>query len=409
MGIHNYERRYNNAIKRFKKANITSRNRNFIFRMCDDFIIDGLSQARLLKYIDVMLSYAKTINVDFDKLTKDDLKLYVSELQKSNYSTWTKHTNKIIIRKFFKWLYQCEGKEYPEIVKFITIRMKRSDMNLPSEGDLLTEKEVKKIIDTAEHPRNKAIISCLWEAGARISEIGNLKIKNVCFDKFGVVISVKGKTGSRKIRLISSTQYLLAWISIHPLKEDLNSPLWVVIGGPMKDRNNIKKINYGGLSRIIKLTSKNAGIKKRCNPHTFRHSRATFMANHLTEFQMNQYFGWIQGSNMPSTYVHMSGKSVDDAIYAMNGMKEVERQETVAKPSFCPRCEAVNANDNKFCYKCGASLNLKSMMEIEQRQKDYFNQRKKKDQLMDLFLEDHRVQALLAEKMLEFRNQGIGF
>ncbi|MBT7507545.1 site-specific integrase, partial [archaeon] len=141
MGIHNHERRYSNAMKRIEKASITPKNKNLILKMCDDFIIDGLSSARILKYIDVLLSYAKTINVDFDKLTKEDLKLYVSELQKSNYSAWTKYTNKIIIRKFFKWLYQCEGKEYPEIVRWITSRMKRSDMKLPSEGDLLTEKD----------------------------------------------------------------------------------------------------------------------------------------------------------------------------------------------------------------------------------------------------------------------------
>jgi hypothetical protein len=45
------------------------------------------------------------------------------------------------------------------------------------------------------------------------------------------------------------------------------------------------------------------------------------MANPLTEFQMNHYFGWTQGSNMPSTYVHLSGKDLDGAILKMNGQK----------------------------------------------------------------------------------------
>ena len=56
------------------------------------------------------------------------------------------------------------------------------------------------------------------------------------------------------------------------------------------------------------------------------------MANHLTEFQMNQYFGWIQGSDMPSTYVHMSGKNVDEALLRMNGVAvEVNKNKTPSK------------------------------------------------------------------------------
>jgi integrase/recombinase XerD len=50
------------------------------------------------------------------------------------------------------------------------------------------------------------------------------------------------------------------------------------------------------------------------------------MANHLTEAQMNAYFGWIEGSGMPSIYVHYRG-DIDDAILRADGIvqKETER------------------------------------------------------------------------------------
>jgi len=35
---------------------------------------------------------------------------------------------------------------------------------------------------------------------------------------------------------------------------------------------------------------------------------------------MNDYFGWVQGSGMPSVYVHLSGRNVDDAILKANGI-----------------------------------------------------------------------------------------
>jgi integrase/recombinase XerD len=35
---------------------------------------------------------------------------------------------------------------------------------------------------------------------------------------------------------------------------------------------------------------------------------------------MDAYFGWIQGSDMPSIYVHLSGRDIDDAILKANGI-----------------------------------------------------------------------------------------
>lgn len=76
----------------------------------------------------------------------------------------------------------------------------------------------------------------------------------------------------------------------------------------------------------LQRIAKKAGISKQIHPHLFRHSRATYMANYLTEAQMNVYFGWAQGSDMPGVYVHLSGRDVDDAILKANGVIEKEEQ-----------------------------------------------------------------------------------
>jgi integrase/recombinase XerD len=46
------------------------------------------------------------------------------------------------------------------------------------------------------------------------------------------------------------------------------------------------------------------------------------MANYLAEAQMNAYFDWIQGSDMPGIYVHLSGRDIDDAVLKANGIIE---------------------------------------------------------------------------------------
>ncbi len=72
-----------------------------------------------------------------------------------------------------------EGTEnYPERVAWISIRISRSEMPLPSEGDLLTEEDIQKLLHAADHPRDKAFVSMLWESGCRVGEVGNLKLKH---------------------------------------------------------------------------------------------------------------------------------------------------------------------------------------------------------------------------------------
>ena len=44
----------------------------------------------------------------------------------------------------------------------------------------------------------------LSETGARIGEIGSMKIKHVSFEQYGARLTVKGKTGMRKILLFNS-------------------------------------------------------------------------------------------------------------------------------------------------------------------------------------------------------------
>jgi len=159
---------------------------------------------------------------------------------------------------------------------------------------------------------------------------------------------------------------------------------------------------YGTISSLLKRLFKKAGIKKKSNPHLFRHSRATLMANHLTEFQMNQYFGWIQGSDMPSTYIHMSGKEVDNAILEMNGVKSrEEKKESVLRPVKCPRCDTINSYNSKYCNKCSGILDLKLAMEIEENRTKEESMRSNSDDVMNLLMKDKDVQKLLLEKITQ--------
>jgi len=201
MCIHNYEKKYLSALKGIKKSELSERNKQLILEMNDFLILDNVTKTRILKYLEILKKMGLKLGKDLDQATAEDLKKIISEVQQSDYSCWTKRNWKVIIRRFYKWQTGTQGKDFPPIVDWISLRMSRSEMKLPSEGDLLTEKDVMKLISCADHPRDKAFISVLWESGARIGEIGSLKLKNVVFDEYGKAEAVKRELDDMGIKL----------------------------------------------------------------------------------------------------------------------------------------------------------------------------------------------------------------
>ena len=120
---------------------------------------------------------------------------------------------------------------------------------LPEE--ILTKEDIKKMIDAARTPRDRAIISVLYESGCRVGEFLSMRIKNVSFDRYGAVIVVHGKTGYRRIRLVSSVPYLAEWMNSHPFSEDPEAWLWISL-------NNFRRLPYNFLRTILRVIAKKA-------------------------------------------------------------------------------------------------------------------------------------------------------
>lgn len=395
MSIHEYDKEYLRAQEQVKESTLSEKNKQLIFSFVNDLLLEGLSKPRLIKYYRLLRLIALGLGKDLDTVTLEELKQYIGSIQQeSNYSPWTKKSYKNITRRFYRWMTKTKG--YPNIVDWISLHIGRSQKKLPSQSELLTEEDVHKLIQIADHPRDKAFVFMLWESGARVGELGNLTLENIGFDQHGMVLAMQGKTGSRKIRLVASTAYASAWVKNHPLKNDTKAPLWINIGSV----RHYKAMRYDNMRMLLKRLFERAGIKKRFNPHLFRHSRATFMAHHLTEFQMNHYFGWIQGSDMPSTYVHMSGRDVDKAILAMNGiLPQEKKQEKHIVPRVCPRCDTINSYDSLSCTKCNAILDMVYAMEIQQKQESITRVREQSDTLMTELLKDPDIQRVILQKM----------
>jgi len=386
IDIHNFRGRLLAAERRLHNP-LSERNRELILEFERKLLSEGLTSVRVEKYIEKLRKISEALGKDFDKVTKRDIEEFIYRVERSDYSPWTKHDYKVVLKRFYKWL-KGNDEEYPEEVKWIKTTLKAKDELLPE--DLLTEDEVMKLVEACSNPRDKAFIITLYESGARIGEVGSMRIRDVSFEESYARLMLKGKTGSRRVIVVAAAPYLQAWIQNHPLKNDPDAPLWVNMGTV----NRFKAMSYPALAKVLKVAAERAGLSEKVHPHKLRHSRATFLASKLTEAQMNQVFGWKQGSDMPSIYVHLSGRDLDDAILGIYGLKKVEEKEPKLKPKICPRCGASNAVEARFCMKCGLALDIKAAQEIEEA-------RSKTDAIMDLLMRDAEFRELLMRKLRE--------
>jgi len=275
--------------------------------------------------------------------------------EKQRYSVKSLNTFKSQLKCFFKWLDQEDA------ISWIKIGRDRS--KLPK--GIYFPAEILKLIEAENSIRNKAIISALYESGARASEFLGLNIGSLKQDKYSYMIVVSGKTGDRPIRLIKSIPYITQWLAVHPFKDDPNAPLWVSNStrSPEKARFDVNNLN-----RLLKKSSKQAGFKKNIYPHLMRHSRLTELAKTLTEAELRLFAGWGKDSDMVETYVHLSHRDLDKAILKQEGLLEEEEDVDVLKPKTCEICGKQNSPTDKFCLQCSTPLDIKTALELDKKQ-----------------------------------------
>jgi integrase/ribosomal protein L40E len=242
----------------------------------------------------------------------------------------------------------------PELAKYAVIRSVRTT-KMPEE--MLDQEEVEKLIEAAQTNRDRALIAFLYESGVRKGELLSIRIENVKFDENGAIVVIpKGKTGPRRIRIVFSSSFLKQWLDTHPRKKERTAYLFCSLHQPYN------ALSFTGLRYQIKCLSERAGIDKRTYPHLFRHSCATHLAGHLTEQQLKIYLGWTPGSNMAANYVHLSGRDIDPAILALNGIAESQKSAPdMMQTTLCPRCHERQPVNGEFCFKCSYPLSKQAI------------------------------------------------
>jgi integrase len=358
VDIHHYERKRDRAAKALEGSKLSEGDRALIKRFVNYKKAEKVGLERQEKYLRILRIIGERFlraDESYSSLGKEDVVRIVSEIEGTKWKDWTKYDFRLILKTFLKWLGKTE-----EVAWVKTTKPKR----LPD--DLLSEQDVQAMIDAALNLRDKALIAMLYEGGFRIGELGTMQMKDLTFDRWGAIAMVNGKTGMRRVRLIWSMPYIAQWMEAHPQKQRRDAPLWTKMQG---DRGGM---DYAAMRMQLQKMARRAGVQKRVNPHNFRHSRSTHLASRLTESQMEEYLGWVQGSRMPSIYVHMSGRDLDADLLQMYGLQAETAKEAPLEILQCPYCKTMNTRGARVCMNCKRPIELDEVLDREARMMNIF-------------------------------------
>lgn len=356
MKLHDPTPKINIELERLKT--LPDSDRNLILEFKNFLEAQGLSGLRVYKYLYTLRRFHNMLGKHFQDADRKDLERVIAEIEKSNMAAWTKQSYKVIVKRFYKWLYGEE--QYPPEVSWIKPRIGKHQEKDPDQ--LITRSELYKLIEAAGNIRNKALIIFLYESGARIGEVAGVRIKDLVFKSTHTLVKLQGKTGVRVIPLVESVPYLLDWLKDHPQRDNPEAPLWVNLG----PTNYHGEISYRNYDKIIKQAARKAKIKKRIHLHLFRSSRATELATKLTEYQLCLYFGWTVGSRVVREYVRRSGRDLNNTILNLYGIEEKQAEEKIEEIHKCPRCGSINRREALYCYQCSSALDVQTALQAEQ-------------------------------------------
>lgn len=243
------------------------------YKACPDEFLEKLELKRYAfntakTYITLFENFINRFKeIPINKLTEVEIRLYLKELHDKGRSNSYLH----LVINSIKFYYEAVL-NMPH--RFYTIERPRIESKLPK---VLSVEEAKLLINNTNNIKHRCIVSLLYSAGLRRSELINLKIEDI--DSSRMLILVTHAKGNKdRYTLLSETTlkdlriYFKQWKPKQYLFEGLK-------GG---------KYSPTSVLTIVKTAAVKAGIKKRVTPHVLRHSFATHLLENNVDIRYIQ-------------------------------------------------------------------------------------------------------------------------
>lgn len=245
-------------------------------------------------------------------ITNDEIKRYLVHLKVKQGLSESHVNNTINALKFYYqqverrktepnlWMRPRRGKKQPEV---------------------LSMEEIQQLIATTHNIKHKLMLSLLYAASLRRSELLNLKINDI--DTARNVINVRGGKGNK------DRQTLLAENLKKHLQEYLKDyqPGEYLFEGQTGGRYSERSI-----AAVVQQAAKRAGITKHVTPHTLRHSFATHLLENATDIHYIQELPGHNSIKTTARYTHIANTTQNRIQSPLDRLNLPDENNTNNKP-----------------------------------------------------------------------------
>jgi len=256
---------------------------NFLKKLEIELRIRGFSENTLKTYLTQNQLFFDYIKKSPDEIEEDDIKSYFSHLKLNNISNKTLSLKKAALTFFFKEIMK------KSIINFKTPKLERK---IP---EVLNKEEVKILIESSKSLKSRLIIKLLYSTGLRVSELCNLRLKDLSINN-GEGWVRKGKGSKDRFFKISDSilEDLKKYISTLDEKGEYLFP----------GKNRI--LTPRNVQKIVESSARRGGISKKVSPHKLRHSFATHLLDLGVDIRIIQELLGHSDLSTTQIYTHVS-------------------------------------------------------------------------------------------------------
>lgn len=224
--------------------------------------IEGLSEKSLYLYNLVLSDFFRTLQKAPEKVSVNDIRLYLYQYQKENgISNRSLDCRRTIICGYFAWM---AAEEYiPKNPAAVIQPIKYERIHKKA----MTQLDLEKVRVDCITKREKAIVEMLYSTGCRVTELERLNIADVNFETKEVMLFGKGSKHRTSYLNAKAEVALKAYLSE---RTDNNPALFVY------EREPHDRLKKPGIELIIRKIMEHVdGVATHVTPHVFRHTTAT--------------------------------------------------------------------------------------------------------------------------------------
>ncbi len=247
-------------------------------------------------------SFILSNKINYKNMDYNEAKEYVIYLNKKNDAKSTISRKLSSLRTFYKYLVLNNKVESNP---FLLVSSPKKEKRIPKFINYNNMEEILNVpnIKTKEGQRERVILEVLYASGVRVSELVNIKLKDIDFSNKNILIFGKGS----KERLVSFGDYALEYINLY-LKEGRNLLLDGVKSDYLIVGKKSEKLTTRRVEQIIDDIIKRTSIKLNITPHMFRHTFATHLLDNGCDLLVVQDLLGHASLSSTEIYTHVSNE-----------------------------------------------------------------------------------------------------